>query len=58
MTAPTWQGVFPAVSTQFREDQSLDLESTARHLEVLIESGVSGLILCGSLGENQALDQE
>jgi 4-hydroxy-tetrahydrodipicolinate synthase len=50
-----WQGVFPAVTTQFRQDEALDLEATARHLEALIQSGVSGLILCGSLGENQAL---
>ena len=27
-----------------------------RHLQVLVDSGVSGVILCGSLGENQALD--
>ena len=53
-----WQGVFPAVTTQMRKDQSLDLDATARHLEVLIDSGVSGLIMCGSLGENQALDPE
>lgn len=51
-----WQGVFPAVTTQFREDQSLDLDATARHVEALMTSGVSGLIMCGSLGENQALD--
>ena len=50
-----WQGVFPAVTTQFRSDQSLDLDATVRHIEVLIASGVSGLVLCGSLGENQTL---
>ena len=50
-----WTGVFPAVTTQMHPDQSLDLESTARHYDVLIESGVSGLIVCGSLGENQCL---
>jgi 1-pyrroline-4-hydroxy-2-carboxylate deaminase len=53
---PTWTGVFPAVTTQFRQDQSLDLEATERHLGVLLESGVRGLIVCGSLGENQSLD--
>lgn len=51
-----WMDVFPAVTTQFHEDQSLDLDATARHLEVLIDSGAAGLIMCGSLGENQALD--
>lgn len=55
MTKPCWAGVFPAVTTQLQQDQSLDLPATARHCEVLIESGVSGLIVCGSLGENQAL---
>lgn len=58
MTKPYWQGVFPAVTTQFKQDQSLDLPATTRHLEVLIESGVSGLIMCGSLGENQTLSRE
>ncbi len=50
-----WAGVFPAVTTQLNKDQSLDLPATARHLEALIESGVTGLVMCGSLGENQAL---
>ncbi len=53
-----WRGVFPAVTTQMHRDGSLDLDATARHLEVLIDSGVSGLVMCGSLGENQALDPE
>jgi 4-hydroxy-tetrahydrodipicolinate synthase len=51
-----WSGVFPAVTTQFHQDQSLDLAATERHLSALIESGVAGLIVCGSLGENQTLD--
>lgn len=55
---PYWQGVFPAVTTQLKRDQSLDLEATARHVDVLIKSGVSGLVMCGSLGENQALDPD
>lgn len=52
---PRWSGVFPAVTTQMRKDQSIDFKAQARHLEVLIDSGVCGLIVCGSLGENQAL---
>ena len=51
----SWRGVFPAVTTQLHEDQSLDLVAQANHLEVLLDSGVHGLVLCGSLGENQAL---
>ncbi len=55
---PYWQGVFPAVTTQMRKDGALDLDATARHLQVLIDSGVSGLIMLGSLGENQSLDPD
>ena len=55
---PRWQGVFPAVTTQMRKDQSLDLEATARHLQVLIDSGVDGLVMLGSLGESAALEPE
>ena len=55
---PRWSGVFPAVVTQMHPDQSLDLDGFARHLEALIGSGVAGLIVCGSLGENQCLQPE
>jgi 4-hydroxy-tetrahydrodipicolinate synthase len=53
-----WQGVFPAVTTQLKPDQSLDLDATARHLEALLESGVTGLVMLGSLGENQSLEPD
>jgi dihydrodipicolinate synthase/N-acetylneuraminate lyase len=52
----TWSGVFPAATTQFHPDGSLDLPATARHLEVLIQSGITGLVMLGSLGENVALE--
>jgi len=50
-----WAGVFPAITTQMHRDGSLDLEATARHAEVLIASGIDGLIFLGSLGENQMM---
>ncbi|WP_238119647.1 MULTISPECIES: dihydrodipicolinate synthase family protein [unclassified Xanthobacter] len=50
-----WEGVFPAVTTQFREDYSLDIDATAKVLEGLIRDGVSGLIVCGTVGENTSL---
>jgi len=55
---PQWSGVFPAVVTQLHEDQSLYLPASARHFEALIDSGISGLIVCGSLGENQCLQPD
>src|SRR5258708_11213908 len=50
-----WNGVFPAVTTQFREDFSLDIEATQRVIEGLLRDGVSGLIVCGTVGENCSL---
>ena len=55
MKKPCWSGVFPAITTQLKKDQSLDLDATARHVEALLASGVSGIIFLGSLGENQPL---
>ncbi len=55
---PYWQGVFPAITTQMHKDGSPDLAATARHAEVLIKSGISGLVFLGSLGENQSLTAE
>jgi 1-pyrroline-4-hydroxy-2-carboxylate deaminase len=52
---PYWSGVFPAITTQMNKDGSLNLEATARHADALIESGISGLIFLGSLGENQPM---
>ena len=53
-----WQGVFPALTTQFRDDESIDIDATAAHLEKMIASGIDGVILLGSVGENTALTYE
>ena len=58
MTTPIWSGVFPAITTQMFRDGSIDLEGTGRHLEALMVSGVSGMVMLGSLGENQAMSGE
>ncbi len=50
-----WQGVFPAVTTQFREDFSLDVAATERVIQGLVADGVSGLVICGTVGENTGL---
>src|SRR5438046_86173 len=58
MHNPNWKGVFPAVTTQMRRDQSLNLEATARHIEALLAAGVQGLVMLGSLGENTLLEPD
>src|SRR5688500_247586 len=52
---PFWSGVFPAITTQMKRDGSLDLEQTASHIEALLKSGVTGIVMLGSLGENQSM---
>ncbi len=54
----TWAGVYPAVTTQFTSDQALDLEATKSHVKTLIEAGVHGLIMLGTVGENSALEPD
>jgi 4-hydroxy-tetrahydrodipicolinate synthase len=51
-----WRGVFPALTTQFQTDQSLDLAGTTKHLELLIKAGVHGIIMLGTVGENCSLE--
>jgi 4-hydroxy-tetrahydrodipicolinate synthase len=51
-----WHGVFPALTTKFKADDSLDLEAMAGHLEYQLDAGVHGIIILGSLGENPTLD--
>ncbi|ADG68537.1 dihydrodipicolinate synthetase [Planctopirus limnophila DSM 3776] len=51
-----WHGVYPAVTTQFHADFSVDIEATLKHVDVLIDEGVHGLIMLGSVGENTALE--
>lgn len=50
-----WAGVFPAATTEFAADQSLDIPATLEHLDAMIDAGVHGLILLGTVGENCSL---
>ena len=53
-----WKGVFPAVTTQLREDLSIDLADTQRVVDDLIRDGITGVIALGTVGENNSLDFE
>lgn len=52
---PMWQGVYPAATTQFAADSSVDLDATQRLQTALVEDGVDGLVLLGTVGENNSL---
>jgi 4-hydroxy-tetrahydrodipicolinate synthase len=51
-----WRGVFPAACTQFKSDQLLDVPATLKHLDAMIEAGVHGLVMLGTVGENTSLE--
>lgn len=53
-----WRGVFPAVTTKFKEDGTLDKREMERCFGLQADAGVDGLIVCGSLGEAMALEPE
>ncbi|PWV64426.1 dihydrodipicolinate synthase family protein [Plasticicumulans acidivorans] len=53
-----WKGVFPAVTTQFNADFSVNLDATHRVIANLVRDGVSGLVVCGTVGENTSLETE
>ena len=50
-----WEGVFPAVTTQFDAAFKLDLEATGKVIDALIRDGVDGLIIGGTVGEGTSL---
>jgi 4-hydroxy-tetrahydrodipicolinate synthase len=51
-----WRGVFPAATTEFRTNQAVDIPATLAHLDRMIEAGIHGLIMLGTVGENCSLE--
>ena len=49
-----WQGVFPAATTQFKADESQDIPATLAHVDAMLAAGIDGLIMLGTVGENNA----
>jgi dihydrodipicolinate synthase/N-acetylneuraminate lyase len=58
MTSMTWSGVFPAATTQFKADLSIDMEATQGVLDALVRDGVHGLVVMGTCGENNSLEPD
>ena len=53
-----WRGVYPAVTTQFNDDESINFDSTKAMINKLIEEGVHGIIVLGTVGENCSLQAD
>ena len=50
-----WQGVMPALTTQFDVQEQLNLDAFELNLVAQIEAGVHGIVLGGTLGEASTL---
>jgi 1-pyrroline-4-hydroxy-2-carboxylate deaminase len=53
-----WSGVFPAATTQFDATGEVDLAATQTVQSALVRDGVHGLVLLGTVGENNSLSAE
>ena len=53
-----WKGVFPALTTKFNADDTLDFKLFEKNLNAQLSAGVDGVILGGSLGEANVLSNE
>ena len=53
-----WKGVIPAITTNLKADLSVDHAALAAHCRWMIDSGCTGIVCCGSLGEAATLSFE
>ena len=53
-----WEGVMPAVTTQFTANDELDIELFKINIQAQLDAGVHGLVLGGTLGEASTLSDE
>lgn len=55
MSIVTWKGVYPAILTPFKSDDSIDFKMFKLNLDAQLDAGIDGIILAGSLGEASTL---
>ncbi|THU34279.1 dihydrodipicolinate synthase family protein [Niastella caeni] len=54
----SWKGIFPAFTTKFTANDTLDLTLFEKGLQAQLDAGVDGIVLGGSLGEASTLTTE
>ena len=58
MNTVTWKGVYPAILTPFKSDDSIDFKTFKLNVEAQLDAGIDGIILAGSLGEASTLSNQ
>jgi 1-pyrroline-4-hydroxy-2-carboxylate deaminase len=51
-----WEGVMPAVTTKFTNEDTLDLQLFEHNIKAQLDAGVHGIVLGGTLGEASTLE--
>jgi len=50
-----WTGVYPAVTTKFKENGELDIPAFLKNIEYQVNAGIDGVVIGGSLGESSTI---
>ncbi len=58
MTHDTFTGVFPAMTTPFHDDESIDHETLRAHAQRLETAGVDGVVPVGTTGESATMTHD
>ena len=58
MRQVNWTGVYPAVTTKFKENGDLDIPAFLKNIEFQVAAGVDGIIIGGSLGESSTITHD
>ena len=53
-----WEGVMPAVTTKFTDNDTLDMKMFETNIKAQLEAGVHGIVLGGTLGEASTLSDD
>ncbi len=53
-----WEGVYPAVTTKFTDDDQLDFDMFAINTQAQLDAGIHGIVLGGTLGEASSLSED
>ena len=58
MEQKDWAGIFPAITTPFQADLSIDYHAFVAQAQWMVKSGCRGIVALGSLGESPTLTRE
>ncbi len=53
-----WNGVFPAAVTHFKDYLAVDIAATLQHVRAMIDAGIHGIVMLGTVGENTSLEYD